>query len=620
MIYVYYNDDTFQEIAESLYQALIKLKFTVQLLTRIDDQKIIKEEDLFIMLGLNNETPYLPPRYIAYQFEQTGNKNSWFTNDYLNKLRGAIEIWDYSIVNIQNLKKEYPDLPVIRYVPLGYTSNLHKIVQNESKNKKYDILFYGSSCPRRDSMIKDLRNEGFRVYYAEFSLWNDERDRLIADSKIVLNLHYYPKPILETSRLSYLIANEAFVISEPSIDPILDKEYSNYVIFSEYDNIVETCKKYIIDDDDISEIPERTKGIREEYAHQAYLKFMEKDFSKVIPIESLNIILQNSSEKTISKPLSSTSIQTTTKTAKDMIKSLLTETSISERKGKIRGKFKSVEFEITKDGDAKLKGLEELKGLEDKNYPMVSIITPTQGRTWALMSLAMRNFYSFDYPKEKMEWIIIDSDPSEPINFPKDERIKYHLVSGNIPLWQRRNMGVEQSKGDIIVHMDDDDYYFESSLKTKVKLLLKYHKEEGIECIGCTELGIYHLLDNYSYMSDTKYISEASMAYTKNFWIQKPYQHRNLEMGEGFAFVENREHQVMTMPYYFNFIALTHGHNYTGNLRTNEKQKGNNQYDNFFNLWDRQTQYFMLELKTKAEKALALNKKTKSHKSKKENK
>lgn len=561
MIYVYYNDDAFTEVAESIHQGLIKLGFESQLITRIDE-KIDQVDHIFIMLGLNNETPYLPTRYIAYQLEQTGNEHSWFSKQYLEKLVNAIEIWDYSIKNIQNLKAYQSDehqFPPVKYVPMGFSPCLKRITQN--REKKYDILFYGSACPRRDRIIKALRAAKLRVYYGEYSLWGEERDRLISESRIVLNLHYYPKPILETTRLIYLVGNGAFVISEPSLDPILDQDWSEYVIFSEYDKLVKTCQYYLEHEEQ-----------REEFAKNAHLKFLNRDFSKSLPTQIFTTNLDTTHRKALQQKSDDS----------------------RERKGQIRPKFRKAEVEITPEGEILKTG--DSLSMDESKYPKVSLVTPTSKRTWALMTIALRNFYSFIYPRDKLEWIILDSDPTEPVNLPQDPRIKYEIVDDAIPLWEKRNLCVSKSTGDIIIHLDDDDYYLPTSVLAKVKLLNKYW-HEGIECLGCTELGIYHLLENYSYLASTKYISEASMAYTRDFWNERPFLGEDLDMGEGYAFIHDRENKVLDMPYSFNFIALTHGENTTGLLRT-IRQKGKN-YDNFFNFWDRQTQFFFMELRSK---------------------
>ena len=579
-IYVYYNDDVFMELAESMHQALEKLGYNSQLINRID-QKMSNLDNLFIILGLNNEMEFIPKKYVVYQMEQTGNQHSWFSRKYLDKLRGAMEIWDYSLKNIQNMKQyidpQRPEtnFPVFRYVPMGYMPCLKKILPADEK--KYDVLFYGSSCPRRDRIIRALRAAKLRVYYGEYSLWGEERDSLIAESRIVLNVHYYPKPILETSRSSYLVANKAFVISEPSLDPVLDLKYQDYVKFVEYDNIVEQCLYWI-----------KNEQQREEWINQTHDKFIEtQDFSQVIP-KNIPELMANQVPK---------------KQQQFQKKVIDSKDKTSEPQGNIRPKFVKVKTETTNEGEILKSGpsKQQIDWQDESTYPVVSLITPTRDRHWMMGTLALRNFYSFIYPKDKLEWVIIDSEPKDKVKpiLPSDPRIKYYQVDAKMELWEKRNYGVEKSSGQIIMHMDDDDYYLPTSILAKVKLLDSYWGE-GIECVGSTELGIYHLLENYSYLATTKYLSEASMAYTRNFWKTRGFVDQYLQWGEGCGFVRGREKEVLDMPYHFNFIAITHHENVTGSLRTIKKKQRGQQYDNFFNLWDRPTQLFFMELRSKA--------------------
>lgn len=49
-------------------------------------------------------------------------QSKWFTPIYLDHLKNAIEIWDYSLVNYRNLQNLSLGLPRIRYVPLQFMS------------------------------------------------------------------------------------------------------------------------------------------------------------------------------------------------------------------------------------------------------------------------------------------------------------------------------------------------------------------------------------------------------------------------------------------------------------------------------------------------------------------
>jgi cellulose synthase/poly-beta-1,6-N-acetylglucosamine synthase-like glycosyltransferase len=49
----------------------------------------------------------------------------------------------------------------------------------------------------------------------------------------------------------------------------------------------------------------------------------------------------------------------------------------------------------------------KLSNISDENLPNVSIITPTRNRAH-LFTIALRNYALFNYPRLKMEWIIVE--------------------------------------------------------------------------------------------------------------------------------------------------------------------------------------------------------------------
>ena len=91
--------------------------------------------------------------------------------------------------------------------------------------------------------------------------------------------------------------------------------------------------------------------------------------------------------------------------------------------------------------------------------PFVSICTPTYNRRIFIPNL-IKCFELQTYPKELMEWIIIDDGEDKVedlfINVPG---VKYYRYDEKLKLGRKRNIMHEKCKGDIIVYMDDDDYY-----------------------------------------------------------------------------------------------------------------------------------------------------------------
>ena len=90
--------------------------------------------------------------------------------------------------------------------------------------------------------------------------------------------------------------------------------------------------------------------------------------------------------------------------------------------------------------------------------PFISVITPTKDRPEFIKNI-LRNFFRQEYPIDRME-LLIGDDSNESIKkiLPESENIRYyHLES--MTLGKKRNFLCKESKGDILVFMDDDDYY-----------------------------------------------------------------------------------------------------------------------------------------------------------------
>lgn len=99
------------------------------------------------------------------------------------------------------------------------------------------------------------------------------------------------------------------------------------------------------------------------------------------------------------------------------------------------------------------------KTVSPNGKPFVSVCTPTYNRRKFIPQL-IRCFKAQTYPKQLMEWIVIDDgeDSVEDL-FKGVECVKYTRVEKKMKLGRKRNYMHEKSKGEIIVYMDDDDYY-----------------------------------------------------------------------------------------------------------------------------------------------------------------
>lgn len=178
----------------------------------------------------------LPENAIIYQAEQICAKedSEWMTHAYLDLLRHH-EVWDYSLNNIEALRKK--DIRA-RHIPIGYMPCMRKIAPVD--NQDIDVLIYGSMNPRRANIVDRLLALGLNVRIA-FNVYGVARDNLIARSKIVLNVHYYEAAIFEIFRCSHLFANSICVVSETGRDIELETPYYAAAEFCTYNDIVDNC-------------------------------------------------------------------------------------------------------------------------------------------------------------------------------------------------------------------------------------------------------------------------------------------------------------------------------------------------------------------------------------------
>jgi hypothetical protein len=129
--------------------------------------------------------------------------------------------------------------------------------------------------------------------------------------------------------------------------------------------------------------------------------------------------------------------------------------------------------------------------LRKKFYPMVSVCTPTFNRRPFIQTM-FQCFRNQTYPKDRMEWIIVDDgtdkieDLIQSANIPQ---IKYFKQDRKMHLGEKRNYMHKHAKGSIIVYMDDDDYYPPERVEHAVDRLTE--NREAL-CAGASEIYIYY--------------------------------------------------------------------------------------------------------------------------------
>lgn len=181
----------------------------------------------------------LPPRMWCYQMEQS-TSNRWFTEDYLKMLSEAEVVLDYSIRNIEFLEGKGIPYNRVFYCPVAILPGMTSLSQRPEK--LYDVLFYGDlSCERRKRFM-DRISARFKVKIPH-DTFGDDLYPFIRQSKVIVNIHFYEKSLLETTRIHECLSLGAVVVSEKSHDQDQHGGLDNIVHFTEIDDVEEMVLK-----------------------------------------------------------------------------------------------------------------------------------------------------------------------------------------------------------------------------------------------------------------------------------------------------------------------------------------------------------------------------------------
>jgi len=214
--------------------------------------------------------------------------------------------------------------------------------------------------------------------------------------------------------------------------------------------------------------------------------------------------------------------------------------------------------------------------LMQDDCPPISVVTLLYNRR-KFFDLACHNIMLSDYPKDKIEWIIVED--SDDTNEDASDRViqvgmqaaplqlVYVPLGKKTPIGEKRNKGIERAKNDIILFMDDDDHYPETSFRRRVAWLTKHPMKP--QCVGCTTIACYDLIRGVSAVNTPPYalslgkrISEATLCFYRKWWEQKKFEKDDLSEGE--SFLTGRESQVLELPPQQIIVAFSHQKNTSG--------------------------------------------------------
>ncbi len=259
----------------------------------------------------------------------------------------------------------------------------------------------------------------------------------------------------------------------------------------------------------------------------------------------------------------------------------------SERQAAFRARLRAMWQRVGEEANAALatSGAKNLNRylppvLDAGACPQISVVTLLHNRR-KFFHLAAHNILLTDYPKDKIEWVIVD-DSDDPQDSPSDLIVSFQntntainikyvplppLTNGRRSIGTKRNIGVAKATSDIIVFMDDDDHYPITSFRRRVAWLQKGGDHgKAPDVVGCTSIALYDLLKGVSAVNCPpmdiplgQRISEATLAFRKSFWEERNFS--DVSMAEGESWISGRESHFLEIPPQQIIVAFTHGKN-----------------------------------------------------------
>jgi hypothetical protein len=231
----YRHSDALLEVAEAVEHGVRALGHDVVL--RSEPTTDARRDIVVGWHLLDPDDASTTPDAVFYNLEQVSDDTRWLKPRHLDLLRRR-RVWDYSALNIGKLAALGIDAT---HVPIGYAPGWTRI---ERMAEDIDVLFYGSMSQRRLDVIEAIESAG-AVVEVSTGVYGAERDALIARSRIVLNMHYYDAQVFEIVRVSYLLANRRFVVSERGRDLALERPFEGGIAFGTYEELPALCHRYM---------------------------------------------------------------------------------------------------------------------------------------------------------------------------------------------------------------------------------------------------------------------------------------------------------------------------------------------------------------------------------------
>lgn len=197
-------------------------------------------------------------------------------------------------------------------------------------------------------------------------------------------------------------------------------------------------------------------------------------------------------------------------------------------------------------------------------FPFVSVVTPTYNRRKFIPSL-IELYKEQTYPHDRMEWIVVDDGQDKVGDLFAEAaktvpNIRYVSMDQKMTIGKKRNCMNELVQGEIVVAMDDDDYYMPSRVAHVVQ---QFAAHPNISLAGSSEVYMYYT-DNKSVYKigpyGPRHSTNGAMAWRKTYGKNHKYDEYH-NFAEEKTFLDNYAHEIIQLNPMKVMLVMSHRDN-----------------------------------------------------------
>lgn len=229
---------------------------------------------------------------------------------------------------------------------------------------------------------------------------------------------------------------------------------------------------------------------------------------------------------------------------------------------------------------------------KDPNFPFVTVVTPTYNRRRFIPYL-IQCYKEQTYKKDRMEWVILDDGQDKVKDLFEQAsktipNIRYYALDEKQTIGAKRNRLNDLASGEIVVAMDDDDYYCAERV-SHVVTMFKQKQFMSYELAGSSEIYMFYSDNKTIYKLgpyNPNHATNGTMAWRASYAKTHRYD-EDVTHAEEKSFLEEYKHPMIQLDPFKVMLVMSHSEN------TFDKRKLREQENPFIKKTDMKIKQFI---------------------------